>query len=109
MEKQKNQNEQNMPALYNEKLFLRQLVEKYTPNIEKASPEVVIDNLEVSVDFIWKEKGLSILFEIDSYNSAMNIFGEYVLLNQVKDYEANCILVSFIVIKIIIRKEQTNI
>lgn len=82
-----------MPALDNEKLIYSQLVEKYNPNIEKATPKVVIDNLEVSVDFIWKEKDLSILLEIDSYNSAKNIFGEYVLLNQVKAYRSNFILV----------------
>lgn len=82
-----------MPALDNEKLIYSQLVEKYNPNIEKATPKVIIDNLEVSVDFIWKEKDLSILLEIDSYNSAKNIFGEYALLNQVKAYRSNCILV----------------
>jgi len=82
-----------MPALDNEKLIYSQLVDKYNPPIKKASSEVIIDNLEVSVDFIWKEKNLSILLEIDSYNSAKNIFGEYVLLNQVTAYKANCILV----------------
>jgi hypothetical protein len=82
-----------MPALDNEKLIFNQLVKKYQPNIEKASSEVIIDNLLVSVDFIWKEKDLTFLFEVDSYNAAKIIFGEYMLLNQVKAYKSNCILV----------------
>jgi hypothetical protein len=82
-----------MPTLDNEKLILNQLFERYKPSIKKASPEVVIDNLEVSVDLIWKEKDLTILLEVDSYNSAKNIFGEYVLLNQVKAFNNKCILV----------------
>lgn len=82
-----------MPALDNEKLILTQLIENFKPTIEKASSEVIIDNLNVSVDFIWKEKDLTFLFEIDSYNAAKIIFGEYVLLNQVKAYKSNCILV----------------
>jgi hypothetical protein len=45
------QNKQNMPALDNEKLIYSQLVDRYKPSIEKASSEVIIDNLEVSVDW----------------------------------------------------------
>jgi hypothetical protein len=82
-----------MTALNNEKLILNHFIKKYNYIIEKASSEFITDNLKVSVDGIWKEKDLSILLEIDSYNSAKNIFGEYVLLNQVRDYESNCILV----------------
>ena len=82
-----------MPALDNEKSILSQFVKRYKPTIENASSEVIIDNLKVSVDFIWKENDLTILLEIDSYNSAKNIFGEYVLLNQVASYKSNCILV----------------
>jgi hypothetical protein len=40
-----------MPALDNEKLIYSQLVDRYKPSIEKASSEVIIDNLEVSVDW----------------------------------------------------------
>jgi hypothetical protein len=82
-----------MPALDNEKLILNELVKKYNTNIVKAKSEVIIDDLKVSVDFIWKEKKLTLLLEVDSYNAAKIIFGEYVLLNQIKSYEANCILV----------------
>jgi hypothetical protein len=82
-----------MPALDNEKSIYSQLIKRNKLPIEKASSELIIDNLKVRVDFIWKEENMSILFEIDSYNSAKNIFGEYVLLNQVKAYHSNCILV----------------
>lgn len=82
-----------MVALYNEKTIFKELVKKYNLNIEKSKPGVVFGELNVSVDFIWKEKDLTFLFEIDSYNAAKIIFGEYVLLNQVKAYKSNCILV----------------
>jgi hypothetical protein len=82
-----------MPALDNEKIIYNQIVQKYNPNIEKSKPVVVINDLKVNVDLIWKEKDLTLLLEIDSNNAVKMIFGEYVLLNQVKLYESNCILV----------------
>ena len=82
-----------MAALDNEKTIIKKLNQTYSENIQKSTSVKIKDDLEVSVDFIWKEKDLSILLEIDSYNSAKNIFGEYVLLNQVTAYKANCILV----------------
>jgi hypothetical protein len=82
-----------MAAKDNEKLIYKQLVSKYKIDFEKSKPEIIVDGLEVSVDFIWKDKDLTYLFEIDSNNAAKIIFGEYVLLNQVKAYKSNCILV----------------
>ena len=82
-----------MAALENEKRILSKLNQTYSLNIQKSTSCKINDDLEVSVDFIWQEKDLTILFEVDSYNAAKNIFGEYVLLNQVKAFKSNCILV----------------
>ena len=82
-----------MPAKDNEKLIFNDLVNIYSSNIQKAKSELILDDLEVSVDFIWQEKDLTILLEVDSYNATKIIFGEYVLLNQVESYKSKCILV----------------
>ena len=82
-----------MPAKDNEKLIFNDIVNKYNPNIEKAKSNHIVDNLAVSVDFIWKERDLTLLLEIDSYSASKFIFGEYVLLNQVDSYKSKCILV----------------
>jgi hypothetical protein len=59
-----------MPATDNEKLIFNDIVNKYNPNIETAKTNHIADNLEVSLDFIWKEKDFIILLEIDSYNAS---------------------------------------
>jgi hypothetical protein len=82
-----------MAALDNEKRILSKLNQTYSIDIKKATSVKIKDDLEVSVDFIWKDKDLTFLFEIVSYSAAKIIFGEYVLLNQVKAYKSNCILV----------------
>ena len=82
-----------MAALDNEKRILSKLNQTYSIDIKKATSVKIKDDLEVSVDFIWKDKDLTFLFEIDSYSAAKIIFGEYILLNQVKAYKSNCILV----------------
>ena len=82
-----------MTALSNEKIIINNLNQAYDLVIEKASSARINNDLQVSVDFIWKEENLTLLFEVDSYNAAKIIFGEYVLLNQVKSYKGNCILV----------------
>jgi len=82
-----------MAALENEKRILNKLNQTYSLDLEKSTSVKIQDDLQVSVDFIWKEKDLTILFEVDSYNAAKIIFGEYMLLNQVQAYKSNCILV----------------
>lgn len=73
-----------MVARDNESVIYNNLVTNYYPNIEKAKSNIIKDDLKVRVDFIRKEKDLTVLLEVDSYNSEKNIFGEYVLLNHVK-------------------------
>lgn len=82
-----------MPALDNEKRILNILNRTYNLDIKKSSSADIINDLKISVDFIWELKNIRILFEVDSYNAAKNIFGQYVLLNNALEYKQNCILI----------------
>ena len=82
-----------MAALDNEKRILSDLNLTYNLNLEKSTKGRIKDDLHVSVDFIWEINGIKILFEVDSYNAAKIVFGQYVLLNHTKEYQNNCILV----------------
>jgi hypothetical protein len=84
-----------MAALDNEKRILSTLNQTYTIDIKKATSSKIKDDLQVSVDFIWEINGVKILFEVDSYNAAKIVFGQYVLLNHTKEYQNNCILISY--------------
>jgi hypothetical protein len=80
-----------MAALDNEKRILNKLNQTYNLNLEKAKPGRLNKDLSVSVDFIWELKENKILFEVDSYNAAKIVFGQYILLNQTKEYQKKCI------------------
>jgi len=82
-----------MAALDNEKRILNKLNQTYSENIQKSTSVKIKDDLQVSVDFIWDTNGIKILFEVDSYNAAKIVFGQYVLLNHTKEYQNNCILI----------------
>ena len=82
-----------MAALDNEKRILNKLNQTYSIDIEKSKSIKITDDLQVSVDFIWETNGIKILFEVDSYNAAKIVFGQYVLLNHTKEYQNNCILI----------------
>ena len=82
-----------MAALDNEKRILRNLNQTYSLDLEKSTSGKIKDDLQVSVDFIWETNGIKILFEVDSYNAAKIVFGQYVLLNHTKEYQNNCILI----------------
>jgi hypothetical protein len=82
-----------MAALDNEKRILSDLNLTYNLNLEKSTKGRIKDDLHVSVDFIWEINGIKILFEVDSYNAAKIVFGQYVLLNHTKEYQNNCILI----------------
>ncbi len=82
-----------MAALDNEKRILRNLNQTYSLDLEKSTSGKIKDDLQVSVDFIWETNGIKILFEVDSYNAAKIVFGQYVLLNHTKEYKNNCILI----------------
>jgi hypothetical protein len=82
-----------MAALDNEKRILSKLNQTYSLDLEKSTSGKIKDDLQVSVDFIWELNGIRILFEVDSYNAAKIVFGQYVLLNHTKEYQNNCILI----------------
>lgn len=82
-----------MAALDNEKFILKRINDKFKTSISKTSSVNITDELIVSVDFIHKEKNYKFLFEIDSYSATKIIFGQYILLNQIKSFRSNCILV----------------
>jgi hypothetical protein len=82
-----------MAALDNEKRILNKLNQTYNLYLEKCASGKIEDDLQVSVDFIWELNGIRILFEVDSYNAAKIVFGQYVLLNHTKEYQNNCILI----------------
>lgn len=82
-----------MAALENEKRILSKLNQTYSLDLEKSTSGKIKDDLQVSVDFIWEINGVKILFEVDSYNAAKIVFGQYVLLNHTKEYQNNCILI----------------
>jgi hypothetical protein len=82
-----------LAALDNEKRILNKLNQTYSIDIEKSKSIKITDDLQVSVDFIWETNGIKILFEVDSYNAAKIVFGQYVLLNHTKEYQNNCILI----------------
>lgn len=82
-----------MAALDNEKRILSKLNQTYSLDLEKSTSGKIKDDLEVSVDFIWEINGIKILFEVDSYNAAKIVFGQYVLLNHTKEYQNNSILI----------------
>lgn len=82
-----------MAALDNEKRILSKLNQTYSLDLEKSTSGKIKDDLQVSVDFIWEINGVKILFEVDSYNAAKIVFGQYILLNHTKEYQNNCILI----------------
>jgi hypothetical protein len=82
-----------MAPLENEKRILSILNQTYSLDIEKSKSGKIKDDLQISVDFIWELNGIKILFEVDSYNAAKILFGQYVLLNHTKEYQNNCILI----------------
>ncbi len=82
-----------MAALDNEKRIISKLNQTYSLDLEKCTSGKIKDDLEVSVDFIWEINGVKILFEVDSYNAAKIVFGQYILLNHTKEYQNNCILI----------------
>lgn len=82
-----------MAALDNEKRILNKINQTYKLNLKKSSSGKVRDDLHVSVDFIWEINGIKILFEVDSYNAAKIVFGQYILLNHTREYMNNCILI----------------
>ena len=82
-----------MAALENEKRILNTINQAFNLDLKKSNAGKIRDDLHVSVDFIWEINGVKILFEVDSYNAAKIVFGQYVLLNHTKEYQNNCILI----------------
>lgn len=79
--------------MINENRIRMNLSKKIKRNIDKGKYFHINKDIKTSVDFIFEIGGVNFLFEIDSNNAIKIIFGQYLLLNKVKDLPNNPFLV----------------